>query len=236
MEEFMESVNTEEVAAPQAEQPEGEVLPDEISAEAEQGAKEEELAAPQSERDFEKDAAFAQMRREMEQAQRENRKLQEALGKFNFHGSSADDMLDQVEAYHSGQSVEEIRRSRQARERLMSLEQENVALRQRESRRVFADDLAEIRKQYPDVKVRDIGELGPDFIMLRASGVDNLMAYEVVRKRQEMDKKPIPPSTGSVKSTGGSVKEYFTASEVRAMSPSEVKKNYAKIRKSMQKW
>ena len=129
-------------------------MPDEISAEAEQGAKEEvELAAPRSERDFEKDAAFAQMRREMEQAQRENRKPQEALGKFNFHGSVLT-MLDQVEAYHSGQSVEEIRRSRQARERLMSLEQENVALKTKGRADGFADDLAEIKKQYPDVKVR----------------------------------------------------------------------------------
>lgn len=235
MEEFMESVNTEEVAAPQTEQREGEML-EESSGQAEQGAKEEEFAEPQAQRDFAKDAAFAQMRREMEQAQRESRRLQSALERLNFRGENTDELLDQVEAYNSGKSVDQIRKSRQAQERLMSLQQENVALRQRESRRVFADDLAEIKSKYPEVKAREIGELGDEFVRLRASGVDNLMAYEVVRRHQELTQKPTPPSTGSVKSAGGAVKEYFTASEVRAMSPSEVKKNYAKIRKSMQKW
>lgn len=258
MEEFVDSVNTEEVADPQTEQdqnpieaeanisddaqtddaqtddaPQNTNLNDE---QVEQGAKDEEFAEPQAQRDFEKDAAFAKMRREMEQTQRENKRLQSALKGFDFHGQTADELADEAEAYHTGRSVEEIRRAREERAKIEALEEECKTLRARESARVFADDLAEIKKQYPDADIKNIRDLGDDFMRLRASGVDNLMAYEVVRRRQEMDKKPIPPSTGSVKSTGGAVKEYFTADEVRAMSPAEVKKNYEKIRKSMKKW
>ena len=43
-------------------------------------------------------------------------------------------------------------------------------------------------------------------------------------------------SPGSLHNINPAESDFFTADQVRAMSPEEVHKNYDKIRKSMEKW
>ena len=69
-------------------------------------------------RDYEKDAAFAKMRRSMEQYQKdfeamkaEKERLTNALGWFGFKGNT-DEIEDQAKAHYTGRSIEEIRQER----------------------------------------------------------------------------------------------------------------------------
>lgn len=187
-------------------------------------------------RNYDKDAAYAKIRREADEARREAKKLRAALKTLDFEGGSADDIADRAQAYRTGRPIEEIRAERVERERLEQLEQENRELRGRESERIFRDDMAKIREAYPDVRAKSVEELGADFIRMRAMGVDPLVAYEAMRSAQSRTQKPKPPSTGSAKSAGKAEGGLFTREEVKGMSPSEVRKNFDKIRKSMSNW
>lgn len=192
--------------------------------------------ADEPSRDYEKDAAYAKIRREADEARREAKKLRAALKTLDFEGDSADDIADRAQAYRTGRPIEEIRAERVERERLEQLEQENRELRGRENERIFRDDMAKIREAFPDVKAKSVEELGVDFIRMRAMGIDPLVAYEAMRSAQSRTQKSKPPSTGSAKSAGKAEGGLFTREEVKSMSPGEVRKNFDKIRKSMSNW
>lgn len=187
-------------------------------------------------RDYSKDAAYAKIRREADEARREAKKLRAALKTLDFEGDSADDIADRAQAYRTGRPIEEIRAERVERERLEQLEQENRELRGRENERIFRDDMDKIKAAYPDVKAKSVEELGADFVRMRAMGIDTLVAYEAMRSVESRTQKPKPPSTGSAKSAGKTEGGLFTREEVKGMSPSEVRKNFDKIRKSMSNW
>lgn len=196
----------------------------------------EHTAREDATRNFEKDAAYAKIRREADEARREAKKLRAALKTLDFEGDSADDIADRAQAYRTGRPIEEIRAERVERERLEQLEQENRELRGRENERIFRDDMAKIREAFPDVKAKSVEELGVDFIRMRAMGIDPLVAYEAMRSAQSRTQKSKPPSTGSAKSAGKAEGGLFTREEVKSMSPGEVRKNFDKIRKSMSNW
>ena len=70
------------------------------------------------ERNYEKDAAFANMRRRMEQSQKdfeamkaEKERLANALGWYGFKGTT-DEIEDQAKAHYTGRSIEEVRQER----------------------------------------------------------------------------------------------------------------------------
>ena len=113
---------------------------------------------------------------------------------------------------------------------ISSLKHRIELLRKKEGKRMIDEDLKIIQKLDPHITgVNDMGEL---FIMLRANGYNAKDAYDAVCSLNS--KKEISQMGDVV--MGGDEKDFFTKEEVKAMSKSQVKKNYDKIRKSMSKW
>lgn len=130
------------------------------------------------------------------------------------------------------QAREELKRSDPE---LQAQAQQLEQYKQRERENIFSNDLKAIRKAYPDEKAKSIEELGPQFVAMCASGVSPLAAYEALRAEKARSVKQ-PPSMGEVRPKGSAGKEFFTREEVAAMNPTEVSKNYDRIRKSMEQW
>lgn len=186
------------------------------------------------------DAAFAEMRRQLEEAQRQRQLLEadrdqyrEALELF-FDG---DDTVAQAHAQATGRSVEEIKAEMEAQQRANTLEAENQALsaklRDYEVHERMANDLRDIQAIDPNVKSLD--ELGDTFLTYISAGLTGKQAY-FAAKAQDAIERAVPPSEiGKVNQQAGE-QSYFTHDEVAAMSPEEVRKNYDKIKASMSRW
>lgn len=174
--------------------------------------------------------------------------LQEKLKELGYTGT-AQDMIDQIEAGRREVSVEQVRRERleeEARQKQAIQEaikkdpeyirnqQELRVLRERESRRVFEEDMATVRKLNPQEKAQTVQELGPDFIRLRANGIPADVAYKATHEIQPQVEPP--KDTGKVKGSQSAAGAYFTPEQVRAMSQAEVNRNLDKIEQSMKHW
>ena len=215
-------------------------------------------------RDYEKDAAYASMRRSMEQAQKEREELQKqfevmktererlrgALGLFDFKGT-VDEIEDQAKAHYSGRTVEEVRNERlqaqKAIEEQQRREQETLAkdnqirdLQRQLYARILDDDLKKIQAIDPSVK--NLDELGEKFTKLMiAGGWTAEDAYHAVKSIGAANQKTPPPEMGKVNATQKADKTYYTEAEVDAMIAANDKaldnpSVIAKIRKSMTKW
>lgn len=174
--------------------------------------------------------------------------LQEKLKELGYTGT-AQDMIDQIEAGRREVSVEQVRRERleeEARQKQAIQEaikkdpeyirnqQELRVLRERESRRVFEEDMATVRKLNPQEKAQTVQELGNDFIRLRANGIPADVAYKATHEIQPQVEPP--KDTGKVKGSQSAAGAYFTPEQVRAMSQAEVNRNLDKIEQSMKHW
>ena len=215
-------------------------------------------------RDYERDAAYASMRRSMEQAQKEREEFQrqnEALmaererltnsfGLFGFKGN-VDEIEDQAKAHYTGKSVEEVRNERLQAQKVFEeqqrREQENIAkdnqikdLQKQLYSRILDDDLKKIQAIDPTVKSLD--ELGDKFMKLMVSGGWTAEdAYHAVKSIGTANQKTPPPEMGKVNATQKADKTYYTEAEVDAMIAANDKaldnpSVLAKIRKSMTKW
>ena len=215
-------------------------------------------------RDYEKDAAYASMRRSMEQAQKEREeslkqiealkaereRLTNSFGLFGFKGN-VDEIEDQAKAHYTGKSVEEVRNERLQAQKVFEeqqrREQENIAkdnqikdLQKQLYSRILDDDLKKIQAIDPTVKSLD--ELGDKFMKLMVSGGWTAEdAYHAVKSIGTANQKTPPPEIGKVNATQKADKTYYTEAEVDAMIASNDKaldnpSVLAKIRKSMTKW
>ena len=260
MEEEILSGNTQEVAEPV----EDVVETSEQTQEVAEPEPQQEVEQPKvEERDYEKDAAFANMRRSMEQAQKEReetQKLYEAMkaekerltnsfGLFGFKGD-VDEIEDQAKAHYSGKTVEEVRNERLQAQKVIEeqqrREQETLAkdnqikdLQRQLYARILDDDLKAIQAKDPSIKSLD--DLGKDFALMRSTGVSVDVAYNAVKSTLEANKKTPPPEMGKVNATQKADKTYYTQDEVDAMIAANDKaldnpSVLEKIRKSMTKW
>lgn len=202
----------------------------------ETGAEESEFAEPVSAggRRTEADMAFAAMRREAEQSRAEAEQLREILGEVF---GDADDPVLAARAIAEGKDPELLALEMEAEQELLRLVSENEQLRQFQYQTQIENDLNAIRKAYPEVQVKSVDDLGPDFIAVMATGtVDAVTAYDIVQSRKQRESITPPPEVGAVNTGDSAEKTFFTRDEVRGMSRDEVHKNYEKIRKSMMKW
>ena len=208
----------------------------------EEGAEEQDLAEPVIE-DAEptgkndQDAAFASMRRELEELRRRNAELEssntqydETLGLW-FEG---DNKLAQAKAHYEGKPVEQIladmetaKQAQETQKQLDALKAENETLRYNQLK---AQDLAEL-KAHGVKDIKDVEELGEAFFKYRANGLSPKEAYDFIKMKEGTP----PKSMGSIKSSPAE-KEFLTRDEVMSMSSEERFKNVEKIRKSMVKW
>jgi hypothetical protein len=262
MEEEILSVETQEVAEPVEDVVETSEQNQEVADPETQVEVPAEETKPES-RDYERDAAFANMRRSMEQAQKEREETQRQLeamkaekerltnsfGLFGFKGN-VDEIEDQAKAHYTGKTVEEVRNERLQAQRVIEeqqrREQETLAkdnqikdLQIQLYARILDDDFKAIQAKDPSIKSLD--DLGADFARMRATGVSVDVAYNAVKSTLEANKKTPPPEMGKVNATQKADKTYYTQDEVDAMIAANDKaldnpSVLEKIRKSMTQW
>lgn len=135
-------------------------------------------------------------------------RLTTALNQFGYAGG-AQEIADMLEAQRREVEPEQVRREREAQEAQEAARNEAEAARAEAAaiRRdaVFARDLLEIQRMDPNVK--SLADLGDQFFKLRAAGIGNVEAYELLRhkptKKQEPAGKDHLMTTGGGNSSGG---------------------------------
>lgn len=193
------------------------------------------------------DSRFAQMRRELADFKRnesalkeQNSRFMEIMSHFGFNGSTPEEVADAAEAHYSGKDISEIRaeRERKAQEtnEIEQLREEARFYRERENQRIFEEDLKTIQKLNPEIK--SLSDLGPDFIRLKAAGVDTEVAYNAVYSKKAAEKITPPPKVGSVNSKTKPDKTFYTPEEVDRLTDKELDdpKIFENVMKSMTKW
>lgn len=254
------SVETQEVAAPVEENV---VETSEQTQEVAEPETQTEVEQPKVERDYERDAAFAKLRREKEDAQKqleaiqkqfdtantENKRLTSTFELFGLKGN-VDEIEDQAKAHYYGKPVEEMRNERLQAQKVLeeqqkreqeALEKDNKIkdLQEQLYARILEDDLRKVQAIDPDIKSLD--ELGSDFAKFRINGISVDNAYYAVKHAQEATKKTPPPEIGKVNATQKADKTYYTQDEVDAMIAADDKaldnpSVLAKVINSMTKW
>jgi hypothetical protein len=255
------SVETQEVAAPVEENV---VETSEQTQEVAEPETQTEVEQPKVERDYERDAAFAKLRREKEDAQKqleaiqkqfdtantENKRLTSTFELFGLKGN-VDEIEDQAKAHYYGKPVEEMRNERLQAQKVLEeqqkREQETLAkdnqikdLQEQLYARILADDLKKI--QALDANIKSLDELGDKYMKMMMSGDFTAEeAYLAVKSIENANKKTPPPEIGKVNATQKADKTYYTQAEVDAMIAADDKaldnpSVLAKIMKSMTKW
>ena len=173
-------------------------------------------------RDYERDKAFARMRREAEAARREAAVLRAAMERAGITGPP-EHVADRVVAMATGKTEAEARAEREAANAERKAVEEVRLLKEELRERYFKDDMALLKKAHPEVTAAHPSELGEDFLRLRASGVDPVVAYEAIRLSEESKKTPPPPTPGSMKTGGGAEsRDYFTEEELGRLTDKQL--------------
>lgn len=191
-------------------------------------------------RDFERDAAFARIRREAEQAKKQNELLAKTLQQFGFEGATPEETIDKANAHYLQKPIEEVRAQRLEAEKRQQEEAQRQAqldyYRMRDAERMMADDLARIQKLDPTVKKLD--DLGQDYFKLIEAGIDAEIAFNAVNQKKQRETITPPPEVGKVNSISKAEKDYYSPEEVDKLSEKELEdpKIWERVRKSMTKW
>lgn len=106
----------------------------------------------------------------------------------------------------------------------------------RELEWIFQEDLAKIKKAFPNENVQSIPELGENFLKMRSIGIDAVVAYASIMQAKNAGKSTPPPSIGPVNAAKPGAREFFSADEVRRMNPQQIAENLKKIEKSQKNW
>jgi hypothetical protein len=229
MDEEVKSVETQEVA----ETVETVEQPVEQPVETVESEEKVEIA-DQPKRDFEKDAAYAQMRREKEAAEKKARELVNAVKLYGFKGDDPLELADEAKAQFLSKSVEEIRAERQKEEELELAREQIKAYEKEKAEKMYESDLKEIQAIDPSIKTLD--ELGKEFINLRfGAKLGATEAYKAIRAIKP--KIELPKEIGKINTTGIE-KEYYTLAEIDKLSKQDLRdpKKYEKAMKSLRYW
>ena len=198
-------------------------------------------------RDYEKDAAFANMRRRMEQSQKEfeamkaeKERLANALGWYGFKGTT-DEIEDQAKAHYTGRSIEEIRQERIAEAQKIaeenSLKEQLKYYQEKEVKERMNRDLEDIQKLNPAIRTFD--DLPKEYFDLVSKGIEGTRAYKLLEVEgmfqtatQQAEQKAVAKiqanAKASVGSASGGVSEPVSYAN---MSDAEFDKLLAKVKR-----
>ena len=170
-------------------------------------------------RDYERDAAFAKMRRSMEQSKKdyealkaEKERLVNAFGMFGFKGST-DEIEDQAKAHYTGRNIEEIRQERIAQAQKVaeenSLRDKLKYYEEKEVKERMEKDLADIQKLNPSIQ--SFGNLPKEYFDLVSKGIDGTRAYKLLEiegffqsAQQQAEQKAVAKMQANAKASVGS--------------------------------
>lgn len=183
--------------------------------------------------------AFAEMRRQVEEYERENARLQKqielqdsALGLY----VEGDDKTAAAIAQATGLSLEEVRSTIAEQDELEELraraERSEAELEDLQIEQMMADDLMELKSIDPNIEFDDLPD---NFFDLIGAGVDATTAYYASQKANEVNRTEPMKAPGEV-ATGGETKTYYTKEEVEKMTPEQVRAHMKAIEASMKHW
>ena len=250
MEEEILSENTQEVAEPveevveTSEQTQGVAEP-----ETQSSAENTEIVAENKNesRDYEKDAAYARMRRDKEDALKqleslksENARLTNAFGWFGFKGNT-DEIEDQAKAHYTGRSIEEIRQERIAEAQKIaeenSLKEQLKYYKEKEVQERMNKDLADIQKLNPLIK--SFEDLPKEYFDYVSKGIEGTKAYKLLEidgifqtATQNAEQKAVAKIQANAKASVGSASGGISEPVSYAnMSDAEFDKLLAKVKR-----
>ena len=209
------------------------------------GAEEQEVAAPDTAESStevaeepthqrtEMDAAFAEMRRQNQQLEREAQMMREALSRY-FEGETAEELSINANAYAEERDPDEYRQEWERQQDYERAIHENEELRtQMLNMRVdelMRSGLREIQEIDPSIKSLD--ELGSSFAKMIGAGLSNKEAYYATLAMNNKDKVFAPDPIGRV-SDNRIERDYYTSEELDHLTDEEMDANWDKVWRSM---
>ncbi len=186
----------------------------------------------------ERDSAFADMRRRLEQAERENQQMIEALSLY-FDGDNGEDLSIQAQAYAQQRSPEEIREELEAMNEYDALVAENEYLKQTalnaEIEKAVDESLRLLNSIDPNIKTyEDIENLGDDFLSLISAGVDTETAFYATQAKKYKNTPNAPNPIGKINNNQVE-RDYYTSEELDNLSKAEIRANWDKVERSMKR-
>jgi len=192
------------------------------------------------------DAAMAEMRRQMQQAQQEaddaRAQLAELIAQQEARDAAFSRITGNASEYAalselSGMSEDEVRAeyeaAQEAVQKDMQIQQQNERIQQLETQineidaeRMMQADLHELQKIDPTLKSLD--ELGDSYLHYIVAGLSPEDAYWAIKARDGANRATPPKPAGTV-ATGSAEKGYFTEAEIDAMSSEQLTSNWKKI-------
>lgn len=234
MDEYInESAENQEVAEPETE--------------TSLGAEEQEVAAPDTAEDSyevaeepthqrtEMDAAFAEMRRQNQQLEREAKMMREALSTY-FEGDTAEELSINAHAYAQQRDPDEYRAEWEKQQDYERALQENEELHnmmlEMEVDRLMRDGLREVQEIDPNIKSLD--ELGEPFVKMIGAGLTTKEAYYATLAMNSKEKVFAPSPIGKV-SDNRIERDYYTSEEIDNLTDEELDDPviWEKVMKSM---
>lgn len=193
------------------------------------------------------DTAFAAIRRAKEAAERDAAEAKAKLAEYEAMSEARKETMKRLTGVENGEiqaiaetvglEPEDILATISAQEDvakkdlyIKSLEKQVAEVT---AEKQFQEDLIEIQKIDPSVE--KLFDLGETFVALREKGVDAKSAYWAAKAEKDATKMQPAPDVGKVNATAPE-KDFYTESEVDAMTPAQQRANYKKIIKSMEKW
>lgn len=219
----------------------------------ETGAEDQEIAEPESEEaaeaeyeeeptdgKTEADAKFAEMRRQMEEAQKEADDARAELAEFQAQTEARNDAISRLTgneegdiaalAEVTGMSEDEIRAEMEAAEesaqkdlRIQQLEEE---VNSAQAEKLMQADLSKLQKIDPTLT--SLEDLGDEYVNYIGAGLNPEEAYWAIKAKERANHATPPKEIGKV-NTGSAEKDYYTEAEIEAMSSEQLTKNWKKV-------
>ena len=153
---------------------------------------------------------------------------------------SVDTVDKELEDYSSEEENEKLPSIDELNQTIASLKSELEAYKNAAAEQeAIAKQINEFSDLFPDVSVRSIPDEVWDSVkqgnsLAAAYSVYERRITEAARRIELINQKNAEKAAGVAGKN--LTQEFFSADDVRKMSPSEVRANYAKIRRSMEKW
>jgi hypothetical protein len=223
----------------------------------EQGAEDQEFAEPESEEPSEDgksaaDAAWANMRRRAEEAERlaaeREAELESLRAKQDAREAALANMdVDDIDAIaeQTGMTRDEvlaaIEREEAAaeaeirdREKDLQIQELQSRIDEAEAEKAMAEDLAKLQKIDP--KLTSLEELGDDFAAYISAGLTAEQAFYAIRRKELSTKATPAKPPGRITESTPPEKDYYTEDEVANMTSEEKSANWEKIMASLPRW
>lgn len=232
-ENIYESAENQEVAEPETDSLAG--AEEQEVAEPDTAESSTEVAEEQAHQRTEMDAAFAEMRRQNQQLEREARMMQEALSTY-FEGETAEELSINANAYAQQRDPDEYRKEWEKQQDYERAILENETLKEQmlelEVDRRMESALRTIQEIDPSVKSLD--ELGESFVNMIAAGLSDKEAYYATLAMNSKEKVFAPSPIGKV-SDNRVERDYYTSEEIDNLTDEELDdpKIWEKVMRSM---